>query len=106
LFTGDHPNVASSLNNLAGLYYSQGRYSEAELLYLDALAMSERVQGTNHPNTIIFRNNLQILQQQLIPSPFYIRLLNNLLIVLILPFYILWLLIKRIIIFSWRFLRR
>ncbi|MFZ4557221.1 MAG: tetratricopeptide repeat protein [Pseudanabaena sp.] len=25
----DHPDVASSLNNLAGLYESQGKYSEA-----------------------------------------------------------------------------
>jgi tetratricopeptide (TPR) repeat protein len=105
LFTGDHPDVASSLNNLAGLYDSQGKYSEAEPLYFEALAMSERVLGTNHPTTIIFRNNLQILQQQLIPHPFYIRLLNNLLVFLILPFYLLWLLINRIIIFSWRLFR-
>jgi tetratricopeptide (TPR) repeat protein len=106
LFTGDHPYVASSLNNLASLYDSQGKYSEAELLYLDALAMSERTQGTNHPNTIIFRNNLQLLQQQLIPLPFYKRLLNNLLAVLTLLLHRLRLLIKRIIIFSWRLFRR
>ena len=29
----DHPNVATSLNNLAGLYKVIGRYSEAEPLY-------------------------------------------------------------------------
>ncbi|MGB5771821.1 MAG: tetratricopeptide repeat protein, partial [Crocosphaera sp.] len=28
----NHPDVATSLNNLAGLYYSQGRYSDAEPL--------------------------------------------------------------------------
>jgi tetratricopeptide (TPR) repeat protein len=106
LFTGDHPDVASSLNNLALLYNSQGKYSEAEPLYLDALAMFERVQGTNHPNTITVRNNLQILQQQLIPVPFYKRLLNNLLAVLTLLLHRLRLLIKRIIIFSWRLFRR
>ncbi|OBQ28792.1 MAG: hypothetical protein AN483_13845 [Aphanizomenon flos-aquae MDT14a] len=106
LFTGDHPNVANSLNNLAGLYDSQGRYSEAEPLYLEALAMSERVLETNHPTTIIFRNNLRLLQQQLIPRPFYIRLLNNLLAVLTLLLHRLRLLIKRIIIFSWRLFRR
>ncbi|OKH13172.1 tetratricopeptide repeat protein, partial [Nostoc calcicola FACHB-389] len=39
LFAGDHPDVATSLNNLAGLYKSQGRYSDAEPLYSDALAM-------------------------------------------------------------------
>ncbi|MFN9170927.1 MAG: tetratricopeptide repeat protein [Dolichospermum sp.] len=106
LFTGDHPAVATSLNNLALFYKSQGRYSEAEPLYLEALAMSERVLGTNHPNTITVRNNLQILQQQLIPPPFYKRLLNNLLAVLTLLLHRLRLLIKRIIIFSWRLFRR
>jgi len=94
------------LNNLASLYDSQGKYSEAEPLYLDALAMFERVQGTNHPNTITVRNNLQILQQQLMPVPFYKRLLNNLLAVLTLLLHRLQLLIKRIIIFSWRLFRR
>jgi tetratricopeptide (TPR) repeat protein len=106
LFTGDHPAVATSLNNLASLYDNQGRYSEAEPLYLDALAMFERTRGTNHPNTITVRNNLQILQQQLIPLPFYKRLLNNLLAVLTLLLHRLRLLIKRIIIFSWRLFRR
>jgi len=106
LFTGDHPDVADSLNNLALLYHNQGKYSEAEPLYLEALAMSERVQGTNHPTTIIFRNNLQLLQQQLIPPPFYIRLLNNLSVLLTLLLHRLRLLIKRIIIFSWRLFRR
>jgi tetratricopeptide (TPR) repeat protein len=105
LFTGDHPDVASSLNNLALLYNSQGKYSEAEPLYLDALAMFERTRGTNHPNTITVRNNLQLLQQQLIPLPFYKRLLNNLLAVLTLLLHRLRLLIKRIIIFSWRLFR-
>ncbi len=29
-----HPDIATSLNNLAGLYVSQGRYTEAEPLFL------------------------------------------------------------------------
>jgi tetratricopeptide (TPR) repeat protein len=106
LFTGDHPDVAQSLNNLASLYHYQGRYSEAEPLYFEALAMSERVLGTNHPTTITVRNNLQLLQQQLIPPPFYIRLLNNLSVVLTLLLHRVQILIKRIIIFSWRLFRR
>jgi len=32
-FGPDHPNVATSLNNLAILYHSQGKYAEAEPLY-------------------------------------------------------------------------
>ncbi|WP_146034064.1 tetratricopeptide repeat protein, partial [Nostoc cycadae] len=35
----EHPSVANSLNNLALLYNSQGRYSEAEPLYIQALAL-------------------------------------------------------------------
>jgi tetratricopeptide (TPR) repeat protein len=106
LFTNDHPAVATSLNNLASLYKSQGKYSEAEPLYFEALAMFERVLGTNHPYTITVRNNLQLVQQQLIPPLFYIRLLNNLSVVLTLLLHRVQILIKRIIIFSWRLFRR
>jgi tetratricopeptide (TPR) repeat protein len=34
-------DLATSLNNLAGLYDAQGRYSEAEPLYQQALELSE-----------------------------------------------------------------
>ena len=33
LHSGDHADVAYSLNNLGALYNSQGRYSEAETIY-------------------------------------------------------------------------
>ena len=39
----DHPDVATSLNNLAELYRVQGKYSEAEPLYVRSLLISERV---------------------------------------------------------------
>ncbi|WZI66586.1 MAG: tetratricopeptide repeat protein [Gloeotrichia echinulata IR180] len=42
----EHPDVATSLNNLAYLYDSQGRYREAEPFYLQALAICEqRLEG-------------------------------------------------------------
>ncbi len=34
----EHPDVAESLNNLAGLYDNQGRYAEAEPLHERPLA--------------------------------------------------------------------
>ena len=37
LLGAEHPNTLVSLNNLAGLYESQGRYDEAEPLYQRAL---------------------------------------------------------------------
>ena len=53
-----HPDVATSLNNLALLYESQGRYSEAEPLYLQALEMSKQLLGEVHPDVAASLNNL------------------------------------------------
>ena len=47
----DHRAVATSMNNLAGLYRSQGRYGEAEPLYLRAISVVYQRLGKNHPNT-------------------------------------------------------
>jgi tetratricopeptide (TPR) repeat protein len=61
----DHPAVATSLNNLAGLYKSQGRYSEAEPLYGRSLSIFEKVLPAHHPNLAIVRENLESLRQQM-----------------------------------------
>ena len=42
--------VAESLNNLAELYYFQGRYSEAEPLYIQALELKRKMLGDEHPD--------------------------------------------------------
>lgn len=47
----DNPDVATSLNNLAGLYDSQGRYEDAETLYVQAIALFMERLGQKHPNT-------------------------------------------------------
>ncbi len=54
----EHPDVAASLNNLAGLYSRQGRYAEAEPLYLQALEMIKRLRGEQHPGVASILNNL------------------------------------------------
>ena len=41
----EHPGTLRLVNNLAAIYESQGRYGEAEPLYVRTLAASERVQG-------------------------------------------------------------
>ena len=46
----DHPDVAVSLNNLAGLYAYQGRYADAEPLFKRALAIREKALGPDHPD--------------------------------------------------------
>ena len=53
--------LATSLNNLANLYYNQGKYSEAEPLYLDALEMRRRLFTGDHPNVATSLNNLALL---------------------------------------------
>ncbi|MCZ8250761.1 MULTISPECIES: tetratricopeptide repeat protein [unclassified Microcystis] len=69
IFEGDnYPNITENLNNLAKLYQSQGKYEEAEPLYLQALAIAEQALGENHPNTVKIRENLQMMRQQQHPS--------------------------------------
>ena len=57
----DHPDTATSLNNLAVLYESMGRYGEAESLYQRALAIVEQQLGPDHPDTASSLNNLAVL---------------------------------------------
>src|SRR5260221_483946 len=57
----DHPDTATSLNNLAGLYHTQGKYAEAEPLYQRALTICEQVLGANHLATAPSLNNLASL---------------------------------------------
>ena len=57
----EHPHTLSSVNNLAALYDSQGRYGEAEPLYQRALAAREKVLGPEHPDTLTSVNNLAFL---------------------------------------------
>ena len=57
----EHPDVALGLNNLALLYYGQGRYAEAEPLYKRALEILEKVLGPDHPDVARGLNNLALL---------------------------------------------
>jgi len=54
----NHPDTATSLNNLAGLYWAQGKYAEAESLLQRALAIHEQQVGPQHPATASSLNNL------------------------------------------------
>ena len=56
---------ATSFNNLARLYKSQGRYEQAEPLYIQALELFRKLLGEDHPNTIVVRDNLEILREQM-----------------------------------------
>jgi tetratricopeptide (TPR) repeat protein len=53
-----HPYIAASLNNLASLYSSQGRYADAEPLLQRALAIREKTLGRDHPDVAASLNGL------------------------------------------------
>jgi tetratricopeptide (TPR) repeat protein len=57
-FDTEHPNIASSLNNLALIYKTLGKNAEAEPFYKQALEISESVLGSNHPDVATSLNNL------------------------------------------------
>ena len=54
----DHPEFASSLDNLAGLYDSMGRYEEAEPLFKQAVEIRRTALGEYHPDFATSLNNL------------------------------------------------
>ncbi|NEQ19941.1 MAG: tetratricopeptide repeat protein [Microcoleus sp. SIO2G3] len=56
-----HPSVALILNNLALLYYYQGRYSEAEPLSLQAIEINKRLLGEENPGFATDLNNLALI---------------------------------------------
>jgi len=68
LLGDNHPYVATSLDHLENLYDSQGRYQEAEPLYLQALAIAEQALGENNSTTVKIRENLPKMRQQQHPS--------------------------------------
>ena len=58
---GLEADLATNLNYLANLYYSQGRYSEAEPLLVQALELRNRLLGEDHRNVATSLNNLALL---------------------------------------------
>jgi tetratricopeptide (TPR) repeat protein len=57
----EHPDTATSLNNLAGLYDEMGYYAKAESLFQQALHIWKKIGGPEHPYTAISLNNLALL---------------------------------------------
>ena len=60
-FEPEHPQLATSLNNLAEIYRTQGRYAEAAPLHKRALAIREKALGPEHPEVATSLNNLALL---------------------------------------------
>lgn len=60
----EHPDVATGLNNLALLHYSQANYQAAEPLYKRALLIDEKALGAEHPGVATDLNNLALLYKK------------------------------------------
>jgi tetratricopeptide (TPR) repeat protein len=75
----DH-QFAFSLHQLASLYYSQGKYNEAEPLFLRSLSIGEKQLGENHLDVAASLNNLALLYQNKgkykVAEPLYLRSLS------------------------------
>ena len=54
-------DLATCLNWLAELYHAQGRYGEAEPLYVRSLSIREQQLGTDHPDVATSLHNLAFL---------------------------------------------
>jgi len=59
----DHPDTATSLNNLGVLLRAMGNLAEARPYYERALAINEKALGPDHPDTATSLNNLGYLLQ-------------------------------------------
>lgn len=57
----EHPDTASTINDLGELNRHQGRYEQAEPLYQRALAIRKKALGPEHPDTAESLNNLALL---------------------------------------------
>ena len=57
----EHPGLAASLNNLAGLYQALGAYDQALPLYQRAVNIREKALGPEHPDVASSLNNLAAL---------------------------------------------
>ncbi|MGB2926365.1 MAG: tetratricopeptide repeat protein, partial [Limnothrix sp.] len=60
-----HPDVAQSLNNIAGLYYNQEKYAEAMPLFEQALDICLEVLGVNHPHTKSVMKSIANVRQKM-----------------------------------------
>jgi tetratricopeptide (TPR) repeat protein len=60
-FGQDDARLALSLNNLAAVYHTQGKYTMAEPLYNRSLDIKKRLHGEEHPEVALNVHNLAVL---------------------------------------------
>lgn len=55
----EHPSIATTYNNMAGVYANQGDFPNALKCLQKALEIQERVLGKDHPNIALIYNNME-----------------------------------------------
>ncbi len=65
LLGDEHPDLAVTLKELAGIARQQGESEKAESLYLAALAINETILGSEHPETANNLNSLAVFYRGL-----------------------------------------
>lgn len=56
-----HPDILTTISNLARVLNKQGKYSEAKSKYQQILQLRESLLGQQHPLTMIIRDNLALV---------------------------------------------
>lgn len=54
----EQPDTLATMNNLALVLGSLGRYSEAEQMYRQTLELKQKLYGAEHPDTLASMNGL------------------------------------------------
>ncbi|NET38415.1 MAG: tetratricopeptide repeat protein, partial [Cyanothece sp. SIO1E1] len=60
-----HPYLANSYNNIAGLYQDQGRYDEALKYFQKAIQILQESLGEGHPHMQTVNKNLEALKSEM-----------------------------------------
>ncbi|MCP6759921.1 MAG: tetratricopeptide repeat protein [Fischerella sp. CENA71] len=77
------PNMAIAFNNLASFYRSQGRYGEAELLFLQAIPILSNTLKDNHFTTEIVWQNFTFLLLQVVQIVSSVKRCDRILLVIL-----------------------
>ena len=56
-----HPSTLASMGNLASVYQEQGRWKEAEELWVQVLEIKKRTIGEEHPSILRSMANLALI---------------------------------------------
>ena len=62
---GEDRSTGTIVNSLAAVYYSTGRYAEAESMYRRALKIEEQTVGPEHPYVAVALENLATVQKEI-----------------------------------------